>query len=181
MATTEQFRALGSIDAYESVQIVSEVNALVVRLPFVEGAPIEAGALIAQLDNGAAAAEAARTEAQQTLARSNAERAEKLFAGASISQSQRDDAHAALQVAEANAAAAKVQLDGTIPGLLAADQTLGGYATFNGVDFARYNAASSSWNMKCRSSGSRSFTSSSRSRAMAAAGSNGTVASHRRS
>jgi membrane fusion protein (multidrug efflux system) len=109
----EQFRALGSIDAYESVQIVSEVNALVVRLPFVEGRPIAAGALIAQLDDRAAAAEAARTEAQQTLARSNAERAEKLFAGGSISQSNLDDAHAALKVAEANAAAARVQLDKT--------------------------------------------------------------------
>ncbi len=109
----DQFRALGSIDAYESVQIVSELDALVVRLPFVEGAPIAAGALIAQLDNGAAAAAAARTEAQETLARSNSERAEKLFAGASISQSQLDDAHAALKVAEANTLAAKVLLDKT--------------------------------------------------------------------
>jgi len=109
----EQFRALGSIDADESVQIVSEVSALVARLPFTEGAPIEAGALIAQLDDRAAAAEAARAEAQQTLARSNAERAETLFKGGLLAQSQLDDARTSLKVAEANTATAKVQLDKT--------------------------------------------------------------------
>src|SRR5204863_4238732 len=35
---------------------------------------------------------------------------------------------------------AKVQLDGAIPGLLAADGTLGGYATYGGVEWARYDA-----------------------------------------
>ena len=109
----EQFRALGSIDADESVQIVSEVSARVLRLPFVEGGPIEAGALIAQLDDGAAAAEAARAEAEQALAQSNASRAEKLFTDGNIARSQLDDARASLQVAAANAAAAKVQLDKT--------------------------------------------------------------------
>src|SRR5206468_1081190 len=75
----EQFRALGGIEADESVQIVSEIDATVVRLPFAEGKAIAKGALIAQLDDREAAAAAARAEAQHTLAQANAERAEKLF------------------------------------------------------------------------------------------------------
>src|SRR5438477_483118 len=55
----------------------------------------------------------ARPHAQQTLAKANAERAERLFKDGMIAQSNVDDARTALEVAEANAAAAKVQLDKT--------------------------------------------------------------------
>jgi len=107
----EQFRALGSIDADESVQIVSEVNGLVRALPFREGSPIAAGTLIAQIDDRTVRAEANRAAAQEYLAQTNAQRAERLFKEDLIAQSQLDDARTALQVAEANAAAAKVAVD----------------------------------------------------------------------
>jgi membrane fusion protein (multidrug efflux system) len=107
----EQFRALGSIDADESVQIVSEVSGVVRALPFREGAPIGAGALLAQIDDRTVRAEANRAVAQEQLARTQAERAERLFKDDLLAQSQLDDARTALQVAQANAAAAKVAVD----------------------------------------------------------------------
>lgn len=106
----EQFHALGSIDADESVEIVSEVNGMVVRLPFVEGGPIARGALLAHLDDREAAADAARAQARHTLAAANAERAEKLFETQAISHSALDDARANLQVAEADDASASARL-----------------------------------------------------------------------
>ena len=108
-----QFRALGSIDADESVDVVSELNATVKRLPFQEGSPITAGTLIAQLDDREAQAEASRAAAQHAQAKSNADRAQKLSEQSLLSQSQLDDAKTALQVAEANDEFQKSRLDKT--------------------------------------------------------------------
>src|ERR1043165_5279513 len=87
----EQFHAVGSIDADESVQIVSEVDARVVRMPFEEGAFVPAGSPLAQLDDRETAAQAARTAAQLTLAKANADRATRLSQDKMISQSELDD------------------------------------------------------------------------------------------
>ncbi len=109
----EQFHALGSIDADESVEIVSEISGKVVRLPFAEGGPIARGALLAQLDDSEAAADAARDEAQHKLASQNASRAEKLFETQAISRSSLEDAQANLRVAEAEEASASARLSKT--------------------------------------------------------------------
>src|SRR5580765_4398321 len=105
-----QFRALGSIEADESVQIVSELNALVKRLPFEEGSSIAQGALIAELDDREIAADAARAEAQTELARTSADRSEKLAEQNVISQGELDAARTGLKVAEANEESAKARL-----------------------------------------------------------------------
>ena len=43
----DQFRALGNIESDENIEVVSELNARVVDLPFHEGQPVDSGATIA--------------------------------------------------------------------------------------------------------------------------------------
>jgi membrane fusion protein (multidrug efflux system) len=109
----DRFRALGSVESEAIIQMVSELNATVVSLPFGEGQPVASGALIARLDDREFRADAERTQAQRDQAHSNLERAEKLFQEHAIPEQQRDDARTALRVAEANAALAAARLDKT--------------------------------------------------------------------
>jgi membrane fusion protein (multidrug efflux system) len=108
-----QFRATGGVEAEETVEIVSEIAGTLAELPFREGGPIAAGALLARLDDRESSAELARAEAQLELSRSNARRAETLHQEQLISQAQLDDARTGLKVAEANAALAAARLDKT--------------------------------------------------------------------
>jgi membrane fusion protein (multidrug efflux system) len=119
----DQFRALGSIESDENIEIVSELSARVVSLPFSEGQPVETGALIAQLDDREIGAEAERTQAQADQAQSNYDRAQKLSAQGVTSAQELEDSKTALRVAEAAASLAKVRLDKTrirapFPGLV---------------------------------------------------------------
>lgn len=110
LTVRDQFRALGSIQSDEIVQVVSEINAIATRVPFAEGQPVAAGALIAQLDDREARADAQRSEAQRELAQLNAERSQRLFEQNAISSQERDNATTSLKVAEANEALAKARL-----------------------------------------------------------------------
>lgn len=110
----DQFRALGSVESDEIVQIVSEINAIVVSLPFTEGRPVARGAVIARLEAKETAAEAARASAQRELAQSNTQRAQKLYEQEVISQSQLDDLRTGLKVAEANENLARARLAKTV-------------------------------------------------------------------
>jgi membrane fusion protein (multidrug efflux system) len=109
----DQFRALGSIESDDIIQVVSELNATVTRLPFVEGSPVGAGDLIAQLDDRAIRAEAERADAQRDQARANLDRAQALFDQRAVPQQGLDDARTAFKVAEANASLARTRLDKT--------------------------------------------------------------------
>jgi membrane fusion protein (multidrug efflux system) len=109
----DQFRALGSIESDEIIEVVSELNATVVELPFVEGQAVERGKLLAQLDDREFKAEADRGEARLDQARANFERARQLFDQGTSSQQQLDDASTALRVAEAEAALARARFEKT--------------------------------------------------------------------
>jgi membrane fusion protein (multidrug efflux system) len=109
----DEFKALGSIESDEIVSVVSELNAVVRRIPFTEGQPVPRGALLAQLDDREIRAVAERAEAQREQAVSNAQRSEKLFEQNLIAEQQRDDARTALKVAQANEAEAKARLSKT--------------------------------------------------------------------
>ncbi len=112
-AVRDEFRAVGTIEADENIQVVSELNAVVRALPFTEGQHVAAGALLAQLDDREFRAEAERAEAERRQAASNHERSQKLAEQHLISPRELDDARAALDVAEANAALASARLDKT--------------------------------------------------------------------
>jgi len=109
----DRFRALGSVEANEIVQIVSEINAVARQLPFTEGQAVHRGQLLAQLDDVEIGAEALRAEALRDQAKVNFERAQQLFEQKAASSQELDDASAALKVAEANARLAGARLSRT--------------------------------------------------------------------
>jgi membrane fusion protein (multidrug efflux system) len=107
---TSDFRTVGSIEARESVEIVSEIAGAVMRLPFREGDPIEMGALIAQLDDAELSAELARAEALRDQTQASFDRVRTIVEQGAAAQQDLDDAAAALKVAEANVALARARL-----------------------------------------------------------------------
>ena len=109
----DRFRALGSVEANEIVQIVSEVNAVVRALPFAEGQVVRRGQVLARLDDDEIGAEAHRADALRDQAKVNHERVQQLFEQKAASPQELDDASAALKVAEADAQLAHARLDKT--------------------------------------------------------------------
>jgi membrane fusion protein (multidrug efflux system) len=109
----DNFRAVGTIEADEIVQVVSEVNAVVRSLPFQEGSAIGKGQVIAQLDDREIRADAERTSALVAQEQSNYERAKKLVESQAISTQELETARADFAVAEANEALARARLDKT--------------------------------------------------------------------
>jgi membrane fusion protein (multidrug efflux system) len=109
----DQFRALGGVASQDQIEVVSELSATVIELPFVEGQAVAQGALIARLDAREFQAASERAEAERDQAKGNFERAQKLVSENAISTQARDDAATALKVAEANAALAKARFDKT--------------------------------------------------------------------
>jgi len=119
----DQFRALGNIESDENIEIVSELSARVMELPFVEGQSVEGGALLARLDDREFGAEAERTQAERDQAQSNYERKKKLADEGAVSAQELEDARTALRVAEAVAALAHARFEKTrirapFPGLV---------------------------------------------------------------
>jgi membrane fusion protein (multidrug efflux system) len=107
------FSALGSIDAVESIEVVSEMNAILMELPFIEGQPVRKGDLLALLDDREIGAEARRAAAYVRGADTNFRRAEKLFEERAISEQEMERAQTELDVAEANEAVALARLEKT--------------------------------------------------------------------
>ena len=106
---SDRFRAVGTVDADETVKIVNEIAAVVRELPFAEGQAVAKGDLIARLDDSELGAEAARADALRDQARTNHERVRQLFEQKAASQQELDDASSALKVAEANAVVARTR------------------------------------------------------------------------
>lgn len=109
----DRFRALGSVQSRDNIEVVSELNAIVVELPFTEGQSVARGALLARLDDREIRAAADRATAQHERAASDQERAQKLFEQQAISQRELDDARTAERVAAADEALAHARLDKT--------------------------------------------------------------------
>lgn len=99
---TDRFEAVGSIEASEMITVVSEIDALVIALPFREGAPIGKGDLIAQLDDSKLAAELARAEATVEQSRASYARVKSVVDQKAAAPQDLDDAAAELKRAEAD-------------------------------------------------------------------------------
>jgi len=110
---SDRFEAVGSIDASEAITVVSEIDGVVVRLPFQEGTSIGRGGLIAQLDDAQLRAEVNRTEALRDQAEGSFKRVKSVVDQGAGAPQDLDDAAAALKVAEANLALAKSRLSKT--------------------------------------------------------------------
>jgi membrane fusion protein (multidrug efflux system) len=110
---TDPFEAVGTIEAEDAVTIVSEIDAIVIDLPFKEGAAIAKGGLIARLDDTQLRAEEERAQAILEQRQVTFERIKTITdEGLGTAQSL-DDAAAALKVAEAELAVIRARLQKT--------------------------------------------------------------------
>lgn len=98
----DRFEAVGTLEALEAVTVVSQIDALAIDIPFQEGALIETGELIAQLDDAQLKAEEARAEALLDQRKISYERIKSIVEQKAAAQQDLDDAAAALKVAEAD-------------------------------------------------------------------------------
>jgi len=106
----DRFEAVGTLEALDAVTIVSQIDALVLDVPFREGAFIEKGGLIAQLDDGQLKAEEARAEALRDQRKISYERVKSIVEQKAGAPQDLDDAAAGLKMAEADWALAKARL-----------------------------------------------------------------------
>ncbi len=111
---SDSFRALGSLEALQEAEVVAEVSARVLSLPFLEGTRVDSGSVLARLDDRELRAQRDRAAAALTLARSAARRIEDLFARDVVSPRERDEARAALDVAEAEAQLQQTRFERTV-------------------------------------------------------------------
>jgi membrane fusion protein (multidrug efflux system) len=97
----ETLALVADLQAKESIEIRSELDARVTEINFAEGDAVEAGAVLARLDAGKLSAEVAEARARYELARQDYERGKTLVARKTISQQQFDQYRAALEAARA--------------------------------------------------------------------------------
>jgi membrane fusion protein (multidrug efflux system) len=108
---SEKFDAVGTIEAIEEITVVSEINAMVVNIPFTEGSQIRKGELIAQLDDSQLAAEFSSAEALHAQSLATYNRVKKVVEQKAGTPQDLDDALASLKVSEANLKLAQARLD----------------------------------------------------------------------
>lgn len=105
-----RYSVVGTLAADEAITVVSEINALVVNLPFREGQPISRGGLIAQLDDTELAAAVDRAAAQVAQRQSSYDRIRTVTDQGAGTPQDLDDADAGLKVAKADLAMARARL-----------------------------------------------------------------------
>lgn len=105
------------VSAYREVQVRARVGGILLKRNFTEGAQVNAGQVLFEIDPAPFEAELARTKAQLQQAQAqlnqanrDAERALQLFARGAGSEKSRDDAIAAKELAAAAVAAAEAQV-----------------------------------------------------------------------
>lgn len=97
----DEVSAVGTLKSNESVVLRPEIAGRIARIEFRDGAAVSKGALLVGLDAATQRAELAQARASEALARTNAQRTEDLFRRNFVSQRARDEAVAALAVAQA--------------------------------------------------------------------------------
>jgi membrane fusion protein (multidrug efflux system) len=107
----DRFEAVGTLEAGESMIVVSEIDGIVVEMPFREGSAVAKGAVLARLDDVQLRAEAERAAAVRDQARVRHERIKSVVEQSAGAPQDLDDAAAELKVAEANLAVAETRAD----------------------------------------------------------------------
>jgi len=109
----DKFEAIGTIEAIEEVTVVSEIDGVIIDIPFEEGSLMKRGQLIAKLDDSQLAAEVLRTEALFIQSQTKYNRIKSIVEQKAGTQQDFDDALATLKVSEANLKLAQARLDKT--------------------------------------------------------------------
>ena len=102
--------AVGSLRAYQGVMLRPEVSGRILRLGFADGQRVRKGQLLVQLDDALQQAQLQQAQAQASIARTNLQRNRELVAQNFVSQSVVDQSQAGLDVAEAQVAVTRAQL-----------------------------------------------------------------------
>jgi len=108
--STEDLRGIGTLQSDESVQISSEIAGRITAIPLVEGTPVQAGAVMVQLDDALANAEVADAQARYNLAVGNLGRANSLAKSGNVTERARDEASTNAETTAAALELAKVRL-----------------------------------------------------------------------
>lgn len=103
-------QAVGSLKSAQGVMLRPESSGRIARLGFADGARVQRGQLLVQLDDTLQRAQMQQAQAQASIARTNVQRSRELLGQGFVSQSAVDQNEAALQVAQAQVALAQAQL-----------------------------------------------------------------------
>lgn len=107
----QRLAAIGTLKAFQGVDLSAEVNGIVREVLFESGQKVERGQPLIQLDSEVERASLATAEAERSLAQIEYERGRSLVSRSNISKSEFDRLASTLQKANANVAQLKAQLD----------------------------------------------------------------------
>ena len=110
----DEIQALGTARANESVEIRPRISSVVTRVAFTEGQLVRKGDLLVELENNEVRAGLAVAEAALSESRSTYNRSESLASTQAISASSLEQLRAAMQVNEAQVAAARARLENSV-------------------------------------------------------------------
>lgn len=110
---SDRFNAVGTIEAIEEITVVSEIDGVVIEIPFAEGSYVKRGDLIARLDDKQLEAELFRAEAVFNQSQSTYKRIKNIVDQNAGTPQDLDDALASLNIAEANLKLAKTRFEKT--------------------------------------------------------------------
>jgi membrane fusion protein (multidrug efflux system) len=94
----EEVVTTGELKANEEVELRSQASGRVVRIAFDEGAAVAQGDLLVKIDDAELQAQLRRAEVERDLARTQSDRAERLFGQDTISREEMEEAKADLEV-----------------------------------------------------------------------------------
>jgi membrane fusion protein (multidrug efflux system) len=109
-----EIEAVGTAEANQSVQITSKASNVVTALRFDEGARVEQGDVLAEMDDAQAKAELAEAEAALVDSRGQYNRSRDLAKRQAVSMADLDRVEATLKADEARVAAARAKLADTV-------------------------------------------------------------------
>ena len=107
---TDDIQAVGSLRSDRGVMLRPEVSGRIAKLGFVDGARVQRGQLLVQLDDTLQQAQLKQADAQASIARTRLQRNRELLGQGFVSQSAVDQSLADLQVADAQVALAQAQI-----------------------------------------------------------------------
>lgn len=108
--STQDLRGIGTLQSDESVQITSEIAGRITAIPLSEGAAVNAGDIMVELDSALANAEVADAQARYNLAQGNLGRANSLAVSGNVTERARDEASTNAETTAAALELAKVRL-----------------------------------------------------------------------